>query len=158
METWSILTWLDTYTWLVAIVVTGIQYGFRRIFPPRSVRSSREDSDIWRSFLLRFSVLQGFVFFVCFVFQYFGGYVSFRYVLVEENHLNPYILLPRIAIFGLLASFLAWVQFAGGAQRLVHYGYTGYLRKVWMVKIYNLLFVLGLIWILTVAMFTNAFR
>ena len=88
----------------------------------------------------------------------FGGYVSFRYILVEEVYLNPYILLPRIAIFGSLASFLAWIQFAGGARRLVQYGYTGSLRNVWAVKVYNVFSVFDVIRILTLSMFTDTFR
>ena len=158
MKTLSILAWLDTYAWFVAVAVIGIQFCFRRMFPPRGVRDAPGELDTWRSFVWRFSLLQGLVFFACGVFQFFGAYASFRYVLVEEDHLNPYILLPRIAIFGSLASFLAWVQFAGGAQRLVQYGYSGFLRNVWAVKIYNLLFVSGALWILTLAMFTDTFR
>ena len=70
METWSVLTWLDAHTWFVAVAVTGIQYGFRRTFPPKSVRGSRRKIDTWRCFLWRFSFFQGLVFFVCGIFQF----------------------------------------------------------------------------------------
>ena len=141
MDSWDLILWIDYLVWFMAGAFFGLQGWSRWKWPPKKLRGNSEDLANWRSFVIRFSVVQAILFILCGIFQLLGGYDSFRYVFFEEEKLAPFVLMPRLVIIGALLSFLGWVLFADGAESLIKYRYTIILRRPWMVKTFYILFI-----------------